>query len=265
VSLLTVAQTAAAAAGRVLLDARDGVLEVHTKSSDSDPVSSADTAAQRAIVAVIEQARPGDGLTGEEDGLRRPGTSGVRWVVDPLDGTVNYLYGRDEWAVSIAACDADGALAAIVYAPAFGRSYTATRGSGAWLATHHPPGPGGVGRRRLGVRTAADLATSIIGTGFSYAADRRRGQASTLAGLLPRIADIRRSGSAALDLAAVAAGTLDAFYEDDLAEWDWAAGALIAAEAGAVVESLPGPAGRSGILAAAPALHTSLRAAISGR
>ncbi|MGD0556365.1 MAG: inositol monophosphatase family protein [Streptosporangiaceae bacterium] len=244
--LLVLARTAALAAGRVLLARRDSVLEVTTKSSATDPVTSADTAAQRAIVAVLGDARPQDGLIGEE-ALRRSGTSGVSWIIDPLDGTVNYLYGRDEWAVSVAARDGSGAVAGVVHAPALNRTYTAVRGQGAWLD-----------ERRLAVRGPADLSSALVGTGFSYTAEGRLGQASVLGRLLPRIADIRRGGSAALDLAAVASGTLDAFYEDDLEEWDWAAGALLASEAGAVVGALPGPGSRSGIYATDPALRDDL-------
>jgi myo-inositol-1(or 4)-monophosphatase len=208
---LSLARSAAFAAGRVLLARQDAVDAVRMKSSATDPVTSADEAAQRAIASVIAGARPDDALTGEE-ALRRSGTSGFHWIVDPLDGTVNYLYGRDEWAVSIAVRDAAGPVAGVVHAPALGRAYTAIRGQGAWL-----------GDRRLAVRDTTDLSTAIIGTGFSYSADGRRSQAAVLSRLLPRIADIRRGGSAALDLAAVASGTLDVFYEDDLEEWDWAA------------------------------------------
>jgi myo-inositol-1(or 4)-monophosphatase len=249
--LLALARSAALAAGRELLERRGGALTVDTKSSATDPVTSADKAAQRAIASVITAARPGDALTGEE-GLRRSGTSGARWIIDPLDGTVNYLYGRDEWAVSVAVRDASGLVAGVVHAPALGATFTAVRGQGAWL-----------GERRLAVRDTADLSTAIVGTGFSYRADGRRSQAAVLRRLLPRIADIRRGGSAALDLAAVASGTLDAFYEDDLEEWDWAAGALLASEAGAVVEPLPGPSGRSGVVAAVPGLRDSLRDALA--
>jgi myo-inositol-1(or 4)-monophosphatase len=219
-----------------------------TKSSATDPVTSADLAAQRVIAREITAARPGDGITAEE-GLRRSGRTGVHWIIDPLDGTVNYLYGRDEWSVSIAARDHAGTAVAVIHAPALDRTYTAIRGQGAWLDS-----------RRLAIRRTTDLSTAVIGTGFSYAADGRSAQATTLARLLPQIADIRRSGSAALDLAAVASGALDAFYEDDLEEWDWAAGALLAAESGAVVSPLPGPGGRSGVLATSPDLRHDLLA-----
>lgn len=274
---LGVAWRAALAGGEALLALRASVLAdgaAATKSSGTDPVTRADVAAQDAIAGVILAARPDDGLIGEE-GLSRPGGTGWSWIIDPLDGTVNYLYGRDEWAVSIAARDAAGAAVAVVHAPALSRTCTAVRGEGAWLygtagvsrlAGTAGEGPAGArragGGTRLRVRGGADLPRAVVGTGFSYRAERRAAQAQTLRALLPRIADIRRGGSAALDLAAVASGALDAFYEDDLEVWDWAAGALIAVEAGAVVSELSGPDGHGGLLAAAPALHDALLALV---
>jgi myo-inositol-1(or 4)-monophosphatase len=243
---LLLAREAASAAAAVLLTERPFVMAAGasaTKSSVSDPVTPADVAAQQVIADIITRTRPGDAILGEE-GLDRPGDSGWRWIVDPLDGTVNYLYGRDEWSVSIAVEDPDGALVAgVVVAPALGRTYTAVRGEGCWLDG-----------RRLAVRPATELAKAVIGTGFSYHAATRAAQAAVLSRLLPLVADIRRCGSAALDLAGVASGRVDAFYENDLSAWDWAAGALLAAEAGAIVSELPGPPGQSGIIAATPAL-----------
>ena len=243
---LALARELASAAAAVLLTERPFVPTEGasaTKSSVSDPVTRADVAAQQVIADIIVAARPGDAIFGEE-GLDRPGDSGWRWIVDPLDGTVNYLYGRDQWSVSIALQDPDGTtVVGVVLAPALGRTYTAARGGGCWLDG-----------RRLAVRPGTDLAHAVIGTGFSYDAGTRAAQAAVLTRLLPSVADIRRCGSAALDLADVASGRIDAFYEDDLSPWDWAAGALLAAEAGASVSELPGPGGRSGILAATPAL-----------
>ena len=204
-----------------------------TKSSETDPVTAADEASQQVIADIILEERPDDGILAEEEGLNRPGTSGWRWFVDPLDGTVNYIYGRDQWSVSIAVQDPDGVtVAGVVLAPALGRTYTAVRGQGSWLDG-----------QRLAVRPGTDLAHAVIGTGFSYKAPVRADQAAVLSRLLPAVADIRRCGSAALDLADVASGRIDAFYENDLSRWDWAAGALLATEAGAVVEELPGPRG----------------------
>jgi myo-inositol-1(or 4)-monophosphatase len=243
---LALAREAASAAASVLLTERPFVIAggaSATKSSATDPVTPADVAAQQVIAGMITRARPGDAILGEE-GLDRPGDSGWRWIVDPLDGTVNYLYGRDEWSVSVAVEAPDGAVVAgVVLAPALGRTYTAARGQG-----------GRLNGRRLAVRPAAGLARAVIGTGFSYDAATRAAQATVLSRLLPLVADIRRCGSAALDLAAVASGRIDAFYENDLSPWDWAAGALLASEAGAVVSALPGPGRRSGVVAATPAL-----------
>jgi myo-inositol-1(or 4)-monophosphatase len=244
--VLSLARQAALSAGQVLLAERARVRAegaTATKSSATDPVTLADVAAQRAIVGLVTTARPGDAILAEE-GLDRPGGTGWRWIIDPLDGTVNYLYGRDEWAVSIAVQDPSGAtVAAVVLAPATGRAYTAAAGEGCWL-----------NGERQAVRDCPDLALSVIGTGFSYESATRAAQAAVLSRLLPRVADIRRCGSAALDLAAVASGRIDAFYEDDLSPWDWAAGALLASEAGAVVRELPGAGTNSGVLAAAPGI-----------
>lgn len=248
-SLLQLARDAAIAAGRVLLSERPSVIAqgaIATKSSATDPVTRADMAAQQVIADMLATVRPADGLLGEE-GLDRPGETGWQWIIDPLDGTVNYLYGNDEWAVSIAVRDDAGTAAGVVHAPALGRTYTAVRGEGCCLDD-----------RRLTVRRCHSLSHAVVGTGFSYDAATRAAQAAVLARVLPQVADIRRCGSAALDLARVASGRLDAFYENDLQEWDWAAGALLASEAGAIVEPLPGPHNRSGVLAAAPSLHHAL-------
>jgi myo-inositol-1(or 4)-monophosphatase len=246
----------ATAAAAVLLTHRPFVMAEGarvTKSSDTDPVTDADHESQRVIADMITRARPDDAILGEE-GLDRPGPSGWRWVVDPLDGTVNYIYGRDQWSVSIALEDPDGAVVVgVVLAPALGRTYTAVRGQGSWL-----------NGERLAARPAIDLAHSVIGTGFSYEAPIRAAQAAVLSRVLPAVADIRRCGSAALDLADVASGRIHAFYESDLSRWDWAAGALLAAEAGAVVSEFPGPDGRSGLVAATPALAGPLRELVTG-
>lgn len=255
--LLPLAQAAARAAADVLLSERPLVIAEGasaTKSSETDPVTRADVASQRVIADIIDKARPGDAVFAEE-GLDRPGSSGWRWVIDPLDGTVNYIYGRDQWSVSVALQDPDGTtVVGVVLAPALGRAYTAVRGQGCWLDG-----------QRLAVRPGTDLAHAVIGTGFSYQAAVRADQAAVLSRLLPAVADIRRCGSAALDLADVASGRIHAFYENDLSPWDWAAGALLAEEAGAVVAELPGPRGKSGIVAATPALAGPLGALLAAR
>jgi len=179
-------------------------------------------------------ARPGDGVLGEEGG-ERAGTTGVRWVVDPIDGTVNFLYGVPAYAVSIAA-EVDGVVrAGVVLNVATGELFTATAGGGAHL--------GFPGRRdpvRLRGSAPASLGQTLVATGFGYGVEQRRAQGAVVARLLPQVRDIRRFGSAALDLCAAAAGRVDAYYELHLNPWDHAAGALVAAEAGLVVTGLPG-------------------------
>jgi myo-inositol-1(or 4)-monophosphatase len=187
---LQLACDAAIAAGRVLLSERSSVVAQGpsaTKSSATDPVTRADMAAQQVIADMLATARPADGLLGEE-GLDRPGETGWQWIIDPLDGTVNYLYGSDEWAVSIAVRDDAGTAVGVVHAPALGRTCTAVRGEGCYLDD-----------RRLTVHRCRDLSRAVVGTGFSYDAATRAAQAAVLARVLPRVADIRRCGP---DLAA---------------------------------------------------------------
>jgi myo-inositol-1(or 4)-monophosphatase len=208
--------------------------QVATKSSPVDVVTAVDTASEELIVRRLLAARPDDGLLGEE-GAARPGTSGVRWVVDPIDGTVNFLYDLPAYAVSIAA-EVDGAVrAGVVLNVADGELYTAVAGGGAYLSSPASPQP-----RRLTGSAPASLDTTLVATGFAYQAEERRAQGRIVAELLPRVRDIRRFGSSALDLCAAAAGRVDAYYELGLKPWDHAAGALIAAEAGLVVSGLPG-------------------------
>jgi myo-inositol-1(or 4)-monophosphatase len=209
-----------------------------TKSSDVDPVTAMDLASETHLRALLAEHRPQDGVLGEEHGLE-PGTSGLTWVLDPIDGTVNYLYGVPAFAVSVGvvAGEPDPArwtpVAGCVHAVADGRTYTAGRGQGAFRDG-----------RRLEVNPARPLATSLVGTGFGYLEQRRRAQGRVLAALLPQVRDIRRIGSAALDLCRVAEGSLDAHYERGLNPWDLAAGQIIAIEAGAQVSGLRGrPAG----------------------
>ena len=244
--LLELATRTAHAAGEQLLARQADVHQVSYKTSATDPVSEADRAAERLITAALSGARPGDGILGEE-GADRPSATGLRWVVDPLDGTVNYLYGHPTWAVSIAVEDDQGALVGVVHQPALQRTYAAVRGSGATL-----------GGRRLAVNDPVELAHALVGTGFAYDAEQRRRQAGIVARILPQVRDVRRIGSAALDLCMVAAGMLDAYYEDTTSRWDWAAGALIAAEAGAQVEIIG-----DGLVVAGPAVFGPLRAALS--
>jgi myo-inositol-1(or 4)-monophosphatase len=207
---------------------------VTVKSSSVDVVTAVDTASERLIVERLTAARPGDGVLGEEGGART-GTSGVRWVVDPIDGTVNFLYGVPAYAVSIAA-EVEGVVrAGAVLNAATGELFTATSGGGAYLSSPHRPEP-----VRLRGNAPASLEQTLVATGFGYRVEQRRAQGAVVARLLPQVRDIRRFGSAALDLCAAAAGRVDAYYELHLNPWDHAAGALVAAEAGLVVTGLPG-------------------------
>ncbi|WP_175412614.1 inositol monophosphatase family protein [Streptomyces sp. TRM64462] len=227
--LLGVALAAATRAGALLRDGRPADLGVAaTKSSPIDVVTEMDIAAEKLITDFLAERRPHDGLLGEEGGATE-GTSGIRWVVDPLDGTVNYLYGLPTWAVSIAA-ERDGeALVGVVEVPMRGETFHAVRGRGAYL-----------GERRLRCRPAPPLDQALVSTGFNYVAEVRAHQAEVAHRLIPLLRDIRRGGSAAVDLADVAAGRLDGYFERGLRPWDRAAGALLAREAGALTGGRPG-------------------------
>ncbi|CAL9561890.1 inositol monophosphatase family protein [Streptomyces sp. enrichment culture] len=247
--LLAVALEAARRAGALLRDGRPADLGVAaTKSSPIDVVTEMDIAAEKLITDHLAKHRPHDGLLGEE-GADAEGTSGIRWVVDPLDGTVNYLYGLPTWAVSIAA-ERDGeALVGVVEIPTRGETFHAVRGRGAWL-----------GERRLRVRPAPPLDQALVATGFNYVTTVRAHQADVAHRLLPLVRDIRRSGSAAVDLADVAAGRLDGYYERGLRPWDRAAGALIAREAGALTGGRPGgPASDDLTVAGVPGVFEPLQ------
>ncbi|MDT0201379.1 inositol monophosphatase family protein [Nocardioides sp. AE5] len=236
--VLDLARRVAASAADLVAANRFGVTVAATKSSPVDVVTEVDRASEALIRDLVLGARPDDGFLGEEDG-GVAGISGVRWIVDPIDGTVNFLYGLPAYAVSIAA-EVDGqVVAGVVRNVASGIEYHAALGQGAWRDDV-----------RLRVRPAPELAQSLVLTGFNYAADVRRIQAAGLAELLPRVRDIRRFGSCALDLCTLAEGGADAYYEEGIATWDHAAGALIAREAGARTELTTGPAGREMLLAA---------------
>ena len=256
-ALLDLAERAARRAGQELLDRYGSATGVGTKSTATDPVSDADRAAEDVLVSTILSERADDGLLGEE-GADRPARSGLRWVLDPLDGTVNYLYRLPGWCVSVACEDRlDGewtAIVGVVHDPLRGETYRAARGGGAQLDG-----------APLAVNDPVLLERALIATGFGYDVGHRRRQAAVVAELLPRVRDIRRVGSAALDLCAVAAGRVDGYYEDTPSRWDWAAGALIAAEAGATVTPLLAPGGNPGVLAAGPSLAGPLRAAVTRR
>ncbi|MGY1755120.1 inositol monophosphatase family protein [Blastococcus sp. SYSU D01042] len=227
--------------------------DVAVKSSSVDVVTAVDTASEHLIVGRLLGARADDGVLGEE-GAERAGTSGVRWVVDPIDGTVNFLYDLPAYAVSIAAV-VDGVVrAGVVLNVATGELFTALAGGGAHLST-----PAAAQPVRLTGSPATSLEQSLVATGFGYRVEQRRAQGAVVAELLPRVRDIRRHGSAALELCAAAAGRVDAYYEADLKPWDHAAGALVAAEAGMVLAGLPGrPFGEPLVVAAAPGIAAEL-------
>ncbi|MEU8519415.1 inositol monophosphatase family protein [Streptomyces sp. NBC_01216] len=248
--LLGLALEAGRRAGALLRDGRpDDLAVAATKSSPIDVVTEMDIAAEKLITGFLAERRPDDGFLGEE-GAATPGTSGVRWVIDPLDGTVNYLYGLPTWAVSIAA-ERDGeAVVGVVVAPLRGETYHAVLGGGAFL-----------GERRLAARPAPPLDQALIGTGFAYVQARRAHQAAVAQRMIPRLRDIRRGGSAAIDLCDVAAGRLDGYYERGLNPWDLAAGELIAREAGCLTGGRPGePASGDLTVAASPGVFEPLQA-----
>jgi myo-inositol-1(or 4)-monophosphatase len=199
---------------------------VRSKSSPTDLVSDADVAAESAIRSVLGRRRPGDAVLGEEGGATGEGE--LRWIVDPLDGTINFLFGIPAFAVSVACEDADGGLAGVVLDPVRGECFAATRS-----------GPAELNGSVLSASSGEDLATAMVATGFGYDAGVRARQAAVVARVLPRVRDIRRVGAAALDLAWCACGRFDAYYERGVKKWDVAAGTLIASRAGLAVRELP--------------------------
>jgi myo-inositol-1(or 4)-monophosphatase len=226
--------------------------QVDTKSSPVDVVTAVDTASEALIVRRLLEARPDDGVLGEE-GASREGTSGVRWVVDPIDGTVNFLYGLPAYAVSIAG-EVDGRTeVGVVLNVATGELFTAVRGGGAWLTA---PGAAAV---QLHGSAPASLEQTLVATGFGYRVEQRQAQGAVVARLLPEVRDIRRNGCASLDLCSAAAGRVDAYYELDLKPWDHAAGALVAEEAGLVVTGTAGrPFAEPMAVAVAPTVAQAL-------
>lgn len=235
-ALLELASALAVEAGEVITDMRDeAVASPDTKSSPTDPVTAADRKAEQIIVDGILAKRPDDGIVGEE-GTDRTGTTGVDWYIDPIDGTTNYLYGIPAYSVSIAAAVDGAVVAGAVYNPVSNELFTAKRDGGAHLAI----GESGATAKSIRVSSPDAVASSLVATGFGYRSERRRRQAEVMAALLPGIRDIRRFGSAALDLCAVACGRVDAYFEAGLNTWDYSAGALIATEAGARCHDLRG-------------------------
>jgi len=247
--LLAVALEAAAQAGALLRDGRPADLAVAaTKSSPIDVVTEMDIAAEKLITGLIAEQRPDDGLLGEE-GASVEGTTGVRWVIDPLDGTVNYLYGLPTWSVSIAAEKDGETVVGVVEAPMRGETCQAVLGGGAY-----------VNGLRARCRPAPPFEQALVSTGFGYRLEVRTHQAEVAQRLIPKVRDIRRAGSAAIDLCDVGIGRLDAYYERGLHAWDYSAGALFAREAGAVTGGRPGEPPNPGLtVAGAPGLFEPLQ------
>lgn len=214
------------------------------KTSVNDPVSDADRASEEAIAELLTAERPDDGLLAEE-GSRAESGSGRRWVVDPLDGTVNYLYRFPAWCVSIALQDGEGSLVGVVHDPLRDETFRAARGGGCEL-----------NGKAVRVREQDELARALVATGFGYERERRELQAEVVRLVLPRVRDIRRAGAAALDLAWLAAGRLDGYWERGLSPWDWAAGRLLVEEAGGAIFELSDEP--TGLVAANPALLPAL-------
>lgn len=244
-------------AGEILMEgrpdaARAASVQTSTKTSPTDIVTERDLASEKAIVAAIVAARPGDGILGEE-GTNRDSSTGYTWIIDPLDGTINYLYGSPQWAVSIAVADAEGTVAGIVYAPLAGYEYWAVRAQGAYRIDRD-------GEVRLPLVEDVDLAHALFATGFGYRSDRRAQQIGVMSAVLPQIRDIRRKGSAALDLCMAASGMVNGYFERGAHPWDYAAGALIAREAGCVVSGLrQNPESATMVVCAPPKLHEQIK------
>jgi myo-inositol-1(or 4)-monophosphatase len=254
-SLLSLAIDCAHDAGSLLYERFRGPARgVDTKSSATDLVSDADRDSEQLIISRIAADRPEDGVLGEE-GAGRESTSGLTWVIDPLDATVNYLFGIPWWCVCVAVQDAGGDLVGVVHQPLLGETFTGIRGEGAWL-----------NGEAISVSAQTDIAQALIATGFAYQPEARRVQSDAVVRVLPAARDIRRMGSAALDLCSLACGRVDGFFESHLEEWDKAAGRLIVREAGGVVEDLPAPIPQitGGVIASNGKIHEQLRSLVGG-
>lgn len=222
--LLELAVGIARQAGELLMK-RPLTFEVTSKSVAIDIATQMDRDSERFIVDSLLAARSDDGIIGEE-GSSRPSSSGITWVIDPVDGTVNYLYGLPGWSVSIAAKDGDGVLVGVVHAPTIGSTWTATRGGGAFF-----------NGKSIRCNDPISLDRALIGTGFVYDVSMRAQQGKVVSALLPQVRDIRRMGSAAVDICNVAMGAFDGYFEIGLKEWDLAAAQLVASESGVVIST----------------------------
>jgi myo-inositol-1(or 4)-monophosphatase len=256
--LETVALDIVKSAGALLLNRPDN-LEFSTKSSAVDVVTEMDKASEEFIKGYLATHRPGDGLLGEE-GSDIASSTGITWVVDPIDGTVNYLYQLPGWNISVAAVRDGQTLAGAVYAPLLsgGMLWSAYRGGGARLQKGSAPA------QSIRANTDVPLDRALLATGFSYSQTTRTKQGARFAQLIPQVRDIRRMGAAAVDLCFVACGMVDGYFEEELAPWDLAAGELIATEAGALVtDGAGGKAGRHMVVAAHPSLHGEICALLA--
>jgi len=246
--LLLVASELARAAGDMALAGRKaGLQNVQTKSTATDMVTEFDRASEKLIVEGMRERRPLDAIVGEE-GASIAGTSGITWYIDPIDGTTNFLYDLPAWAVSIGAEDSNGPLAGVVYIPSLGEMFSATRGGGAFL-----------NGEPIRCNTISDVSQALVCTGFSYSAEQRTIQAKRVSQFIHKIRDIRRAGAAAIDLCFFACGRIDAYFEENLHQWDIAAGILIAHEAGCRSGDFSGNSARPAeILTSSPAIFDQL-------
>ncbi|MFM8192909.1 MAG: inositol monophosphatase family protein [Actinomycetota bacterium] len=249
--LLNLAESIARKAGALLMN-RPSKFDLDEKSGVFDFATQMDHESEKLIVAEILAARPDDGLIGEE-GANRPSTSGITWVIDPIDGTVNYLYDIPGWCISIGAKDQDGALVGVVFSPATNSLWKASRSNGAYLNDV-----------KISCNDPVALNRALVGSGFAYDIEKRKIQASLIERLLPEIRDLRRLGACAVDICHVASGSLDAYFEAGVNEWDYAAAGLIATEAGAVISIDEGiwNGEKNMVIVAGPALHPALSAQI---
>jgi myo-inositol-1(or 4)-monophosphatase len=250
--LLELAEKIAKKAGELLMS-RPTNFELDQKSGVLDFATQMDHESEKLIVSEILSARPDDSIIGEE-GANRKGSSGYTWVIDPIDGTVNYLYGIPGWCISIAVKDKDGYLVGVVHAPSFAMTWSARRGGGATC-----------NGKPLRCNEPVELNRALIATGFAYDIERRSPQAKFIGELLPKIRDIRRMGACAVDICMVASGLVDAQFEAGVNEWDYAAAGLIASEAGAKFSYLKGiwDGEKHFVLTAGPSLFASLAKALA--
>ncbi|MFM7491327.1 MAG: inositol monophosphatase family protein [Actinomycetota bacterium] len=245
--LLNLAESIARKAGALLMN-RPSKFDLDEKSGVFDFATQMDHESEKLIVAEILSARPDDGLIGEE-GANRPSTSGITWVIDPIDGTVNYLYDIPGWCISIGAKDQDGALVGVVFSPATNSLWKASRSNGAYLNDV-----------KISCNDPVALNRALVGSGFAYDIEKRKIQASLIERLLPEIRDLRRLGACAVDICHVASGSLDAYFEAGVNEWDYAAAGLIATESGAVISIDKGiwNGEKNMVIVAGPSLHQAL-------